>query len=101
MRTSLRELVESRHGADAAHMRLSLVITVTLIAGGLCGSAQADRPMGADQAAAVARAINLASGDLPGYTRSPHATTAEARGATNRGCCAVLERSRAAAHWPI
>ncbi|MDX6341036.1 MAG: hypothetical protein QOH87_1174 [Trebonia sp.] len=84
-------------GADAAHMRVRLVITVTLVAGGLCGSAQADQSMSADQANTVARAINLAAGDLPGYTGSPNVTTADARREQARmfRCAGVLPRSRA------
>jgi hypothetical protein len=74
-------------------------MTVMLVAGGLCGSAQADQSMSADQAAAVARAINLVTGDLPGYTPSPHVTTAEARRGQTRllGCAGVVPRSRALA----
>src|ERR1700731_136653 len=78
-------------------MRVRLVITVTLVAGGLCGRAQADQSMSADQANTVARAINLAAGDLSGYTGSPNVTTADARREQARmfRCAGVLPRSRA------
>jgi hypothetical protein len=99
MRISFREVVENRHAADTAQVRLCLVITVTLVAGGLCGSAGADQSMSAGQATAVARAINLAPGDAPGYTASPHVTSVDARRGQARmfRCAGVVPRSRALA----
>jgi hypothetical protein len=93
------ELIPNRHAADTAHVRLCHVITVALVVGAICGAAQADQSMSVDQAAAVARAINLATDDLLGYTRSPHATTPDARRAQTRlfRCAGVVGRSRALA----
>jgi hypothetical protein len=84
---------------DTAHKRLCLVVAVTLIAGGLYSSAQADQSMSAHQAAVAAGAINLATGDLPGYTPSPHASTADARREQARlfHCAGVVPRGRASA----
>ena len=80
-------------------MRLSIVVAVALIAGGLSAIAQAQPSMTAAQAAAIARAINLSTGDMPGYTSSPHATDAEARRAQARmfRCAGAVPRSRALA----